>query len=576
MKILLFSTAYNGLTQRIHQELLERDHVISVEIAANEQNLVNWVDIFKPDLIICPFLKQRIPEKIWREFVCIIVHPGIKGDRGPSSLDWAIQGNEVEWGVTALQAAEEMDAGDIWATANFRMRTATKSSIYSLEVTEAAVEVVLKTVENFLDPAFKPELLNYINPDVIGQLNPLMQQKDRCIDWQTETTHQILSKIHAADGFPGVLDELFGDSYYLYGANKESYLRGEPGELLATRLGAVCRATVDGAIWLSHLKRKSINGDKPYLKLPAATVLGAYIKNLPELPISIHGSHPNTFREIWYEEHNEVGYLHFDFHNGAMSTGQCLRLKSAIEEVKRRPVKVLVLAGGRNSWSNGIHLNMIEASNNPAEESWQNINAIDDVVLAILSSTNKIIVAAVHGNAGAGGVMLALACDKVFARAGVIFNPHYKSMGLFGSEYWTYTLPRRIGYEQALKVTENCMVIGMQEAKRLGMVDFILPEMFTAFDEKIKIMAEIIAQDFHLDEMIAAKIAKRKQDEFLKPLKYYREEELKYMKANFYQSDSTYHSARQQFVFKQSTSETPERLRLQAAKKNASQSLIYR
>jgi putative two-component system hydrogenase maturation factor HypX/HoxX len=29
-------------------------------------------------------------------------------------------------------------------------------------------------------------------------------------------------------------------------------------------------------------------------------------------------------------------------------------------------------------------------------------------------------------------------------RAGAVLNPHYRLMGLHGSEYWTYTLPRRV------------------------------------------------------------------------------------------------------------------------------------
>ena len=52
---------------------------------------------------------------------------------------------------------------------------------------------------------------------------------------------------------------------------------------------------------------------------------------------------------------------------------------------------------------------------------------------------------AMRGNAGAGGVFMALAADKVFARHHVVLNPHYKSMGnLYGSEYWTYLLPKRL------------------------------------------------------------------------------------------------------------------------------------
>ena len=55
----------------------------------------------------------------------------------------------------------------------------------------------------------------------------------------------------------------------------------------------------------------------------------------------------------------------------------------------------------------------------------------------------------VGGNAGAGGVMLALGGDEVLMREGVVLNPHYRTMGLFGSEYWTYVLPRRVGTYQA-------------------------------------------------------------------------------------------------------------------------------
>ncbi len=562
MKILLLSYAYNGLTQRVHVELLQCGHTVSIEIAIDGQAMIEGVKLFQPDIIICPYLRHRVPESIWRHYVCIIVHPGMKGDRGASSLDWAIQNKETEWGVTALQATEEMDAGDIWATATFKMRPGAKSSIYAVEVTEAAVKVVLQTLKRFQDAEFKPEPLAYGNPDVRGQLMPTMKQADRFLDWKNDSTAAILDKMNAADGSPGVLDSLLGDPYFLYGATREDNLVGEPGELIATRFGAICRATVDGAIWISHLKRNASNGDKPYFKLPAATVLGEKINGLPEISVSMYHSHANTFREIWYEEKHDVGYLHFEFHNGAMGTDQCLRLRDAVMEVSNRPTRVLVLIGGRSTWSNGIHLNIIEAADNPAEESWRNINAIDDLIYEILTTDNKITVAAVHGNAGAGGVPLALACDKVCVRSGVVFNPHYKTMGLYGSEYWTYTLPKRIGYEKALELTGACMPIGMQEAKQIGLVDFIIPEMFTAFDNKIMMMVESLAQSNNFEKIIESKKLRRSHEEFVKPLKYYRQEELRQMREQFFKPTSLYHPARKQFVYKIQAKETPERLAL--------------
>ena len=47
--------------------------------------------------------------------------------------------------------------------------------------------------------------------------------------------------------------------------------------------------------------------------------------------------------------------------------------------------------------------------------------------------TGQLVVASVGGNAGAGGVMMGLGADRVIMRAGVVLNPHYRTMGLFGS-----------------------------------------------------------------------------------------------------------------------------------------------
>ena len=59
---------------------------------------------------------------------------------------------------------------------------------------------------------------------------------------------------------------------------------------------------------------------------------------------------------------------------------------------------------------------------------------MNDLVHAVLTTTDKVTMAALYGSAGAGGAMLALAADRVLARDGIVLNPHYKSMGgLYGS-----------------------------------------------------------------------------------------------------------------------------------------------
>ena len=123
--------------------------------------MIQAIEISKPDLIICPFLKTAIPEEIWKRYVCIIVHPGIKGDRGPSSIDWAIMGQVREWGVTLLQAEQEMDAGDIWSTNNYSMREVSKSMLYRHEATHAAVKGLLDLLEKFKAHQKKSIFLNH-------------------------------------------------------------------------------------------------------------------------------------------------------------------------------------------------------------------------------------------------------------------------------------------------------------------------------------------------------------------------------------------------------------------------------
>ena len=208
MKILLLCSAFNGLTQRAWIELRRAGHDVTVEVASSEDAIVSAVQLFEPELIVCPFLRERVPADVWARYPTIIVHPGPPGDRGPSSLDWAIMDGERRWGVTALQAVDEMDAGPIWATRSITLPTtpARKSAVYNGPVADAAIELIGEVVAKAADATFRPEPLDYGRPDVIGRLRPAMRRSDRQFSW-SDSTESILRRIGAADGSPGVLDD---------------------------------------------------------------------------------------------------------------------------------------------------------------------------------------------------------------------------------------------------------------------------------------------------------------------------------------------------------------------------------
>jgi len=557
MRVLFLTHSFNSLAQRLYVELTERGHELSIEFDINDTVTLEAVRLFRPELIVAPYLRRPIPEEIWRRHLCLVVHPGIVGDRGPSALDWAILNGEPEWGVTVLQANGEMDAGPVWAAVNFPMRETRKSSLYRNEVTEAAVAAVLQAMEKHRAGGFVPPAPEGWPAGAHGRWRPLMKQAERRIDWATDDTRTVLRKIRSADGFPGVEDELLGDIYRLYDACEEDSLRGAPGEIIARRHGAICRATRDGAVWIGHLK-KIIPGEKT-LKLPATRVLQDRLRDVPEeLPPPQIPANRRSYREIRYEEKNGVGYLHFDFYNGAMSTDQCERLLAAYNQVRERPTRVIVLMGGADFWSNGIHLNSIEAADSPADESWRNINAMDDLAHAVITTETQLTVSALRGNAGAGGVFLALAADRIWARQGVVLNPHYKNMGnLYGSEYWTYLLPNRIGADHGRELMENRLPLGAAAARRIGLIDDCFGGNAGAFVSQVESAAEALAQDPSLELRLEAKRRQRARDEASKPLAAYRAGELERLKLNFYGFDPSYHVARYNFVFKTPQSWTP-------------------
>ncbi|MDX9767566.1 MAG: hydrogenase maturation protein [Ectothiorhodospiraceae bacterium] len=558
MRILLLTHAFNSLTQRLYVELLRCGHVLSVEFDVNDAVTEEAVALFRPQLVIAPFLKRAIPESVWRNTLCWIVHPGPRGDRGPSALDWAILDGETHWGVTLLQAEAEMDAGPVWATREFPLRAAAKGSLYRREVTDAAVACVLEALERLADPGFRPEPLAE-NPGR-GRLRPAMRQADRTIDWSRDDTASVLRKIRSADGVPGLRDRIEGRELYLYDAHPEGTLTGTPGGMIAHDGHAICRATLDGAVWIGHMRERGedLPHDLAGLKLPAVQVLGDVLRGVPE--------RSGDRREIRYEEVDGVGWLYFDFYNGAMSSERCRRLLAAWREALRRDTRVLVLAGGGDFWSNGLHLHVIESNADPAEASWDNIQAMDDLCETIIETRDRLTVAAMSGNAGAGGVFLALAADLVWAAPGVVLNPHYKNMGnLYGSEYWTYLLPRRVG-DQTGDIMANRLPLGAPEARAAGLIDDCFGADRDDFLHQAQERAAALVQDPDYAARLADKRARRERDERERPLARYREDELSHMQLNFYGFDPSYHVARYNFVYRVAHSRTPLHLALHRRK----------
>lgn len=556
MNVLLLASAFNGLTQRVWLDLRRSGHQVTVELALSPAAMREAAVLVDPDVIVCPFLRERVPAAVWQHWPTVIVHPGPEGDRGPSSLDWAIAEGATEWGVTALTAAEELDSGDVWSTRTFRMPAGIprKSALYSGPVADAAVAVVRETLARIEDLEFRPWRQDRERRGLAGRTRPAMRQADRTFDW-SGGAEQVLRAVRAADGSPGVRTVLCGLAVRTFDAHLGIPAQvGAPGTIAARRFGAVLVRTGDGAgVWLGHLRAD----DGRSIKLPAAAVLGE--RWLAGVPYELADDGRPTYEEISYRRAGAVGTLTVDLYNGAMSATQAARVAAALRHAAAQDTRVLVLRGG-DVFGTGIALNVAAAAADPAAASWRSVRAIDEVCRLVVSCTSQLVVAAVTGDAGAGGAMLPLGADQVVVRGNCVLNPHYLTMGLHGSEYWTYTLPRRVGVVEAERLTRECLPIGGPEAVSLGLADHELSCDRDEFDGEVAQLAASLAGRDDLPQLLAAKLLQLEADSRRRPLEAYLSEELGEMSRDIFDDRLGYAVARSAFVAKRRPAATPARL----------------
>jgi enoyl-CoA hydratase/carnithine racemase len=526
---------------------------------------------------------------------------------------WSEHGRS-HWGVTVLQAIAEYDAGPVWAweqyTVDIDEHTLTKSSLYRGAVTRAALAACFIAIERIQLAAKEATRAESDNIDDWSRINPRLETKaeyktasattgepflgghttplpllkasQRNFDVNRHCALMISRLIRASDSQPGCLTKMFTPNLYIYGGLIEdgqhvSAIDVEPGTIIGIRNDAVCFKTVDGkGIWITHGRRVKKSTDPTlWPKVPAMplfTDVGIVNpKQLPQLlaPLPSDFSrldHP-TFQEIFVEyddmeSGNRVAYITFNFYNGAMSTNQCRQMCAALRSIldthtESSPLSAVVLLGG-TYFSNGIHLNVIEAAPDPAAESWANINAIDDVVLLILqdfAARGITTISALRGNAAAGGVALASCADYVIAGEDIVMNPAYRALGLFGSEYHTVTYYGRVGQDMAQHLLRDMLPVSAQQAKKIGLVNIVLPGYGEDLDSAIHT---------HVSNLVSTHqtVGHWKQKLDLSPtaLSTARTNELGEMSKDFWSPRSIrYHSRRSAFVRKVKASKTPLR-----------------
>jgi putative two-component system hydrogenase maturation factor HypX/HoxX len=122
--------------------------------------------------------------------------------------------------------------------------------------------------------------------------------------------------------------------------------------------------------------------------------------------------------------------------------------------------------------------------------------------------------------------MMAIAADHVVSHRGVVLNPSYKAMNLFGSEYWTYSLPKRVGDTIAQELTNSTDPISASYAHKIGMIDEILTNSPYDFVPRVIEYSEKKSQSPFLRRFLIEKEERLTNPQYLLKIESCREEEL--------------------------------------------------
>lgn len=178
----------------------------------------------------------------------------------------------------------------------------------------------------------------------------------------------------------------------------------------------------------------------------------------------------------------------------AINDGLIDGLMNALNSVERdRDIRVAVITGaGRGFCAGGDIQQMKELNTGFHSAAFRGFLEAGHVLVRKLRALPKPVVASVNGPAAGGGVSLALACDLRIASEQASFTQAFTKLGLHPDWGGSFNLPRLVGMGRALEMFWLNEPMRAEEAKRLGVINFLVPHESLA-DETAQLAARLAA-----------------------------------------------------------------------------------
>ncbi|MFQ5924427.1 MAG: enoyl-CoA hydratase/isomerase family protein [Dehalococcoidia bacterium] len=170
-----------------------------------------------------------------------------------------------------------------------------------------------------------------------------------------------------------------------------------------------------------------------------------------------------SYETIIYEKRGQIGYLTLNRprEDNAINAEMAKELADVCQRINQdEEVSVVILMAAGDNFSLGCDPQQREATGEAS---------------AAIASVERVVIAAIDGDARGEGLELALSCDiRVASEAARFCLPH-TSYGLIPRGGGTQRLPRLVGKGKALEMILIAEPIDAQEAFRTGLVNKVVP-----------------------------------------------------------------------------------------------------
>ncbi len=159
----------------------------------------------------------------------------------------------------------------------------------------------------------------------------------------------------------------------------------------------------------------------------------------------------------------------------AMSLELLKELFASVKRAEEKGAAVVVIRGAGKTFCAGGDILEFKVSAQIDAQIDAMAHYLHKAILNI-RNMNAIVIAVVEGLAFGAGMSLSLACDLTVAESKAIMNMAYRRIGLSPDGGGSFFLSRLVGAKKFNELYLLSRNIEMQEARELGLVNFVFPE----------------------------------------------------------------------------------------------------